>query len=508
MVALAIIAPVLTAGGVLAAIHWPYRRAKIPQLLQGVLDSKVEITGYYRTYIPHPGFVATGIHLWRVTPSGDEPLGSVETFAVEGRWEDMLRLENRVRLIDISGMHLTIGQGAPRPHQQPSSSKPSDAPPSRRSSTGFTGPSTHVDLLRVHESILDVRRANGGRYSFPIRSLQIAGLQKGHAMEYRVDLEIPVPHGHATADGKLGPFNAKELGMTPVSGEFTFSQVELEGIGNLRGSMIATGNFKGRLGAIEAAATAHSSDFAIGAGQPTQVHGSVQCTVNGLNGDVVLSHAELSSGQTTVTGFGSVTGVRKTTAVEFAIAHGRAEDVLRPFLHSQAPVLGPVALHGLAQVDPPGAPFLQRLRVIGAFDVPAETVTNPGMKRTLSSFSRRMENNRPDRNSNQPLDTSQDALSSLQGPVTIRDGIAASPRLVFLLPGARAILHGTYSFRGDHVDLAGTLKMDAGISHIATGWKSVALKVLSPFFSRKDHPGSKLSIAVIGVPGHYKITHR
>lgn len=483
------------------------------------------MAGYYRTYLPHPGFVATGIHLWRVTPAGNEPLGSIETFAVQGAWIDMIRLRHRVRLIDITGLHLVVPPKAPvssasprsRPHQpephppakpapRPSGSGVQSPTPQQQLTTSFTGPSTPVDLLRLHESVLDIRRAGGGYYALPIRSLQIAGLQKGHAMHYRINFENPLPHGYITADGTLGPIDQKDFGATPVAGEFTFNPIDLRSIGNLRGSMAATGRFVGRMHAVHGQATAHSSNFAVGDGRPTAVRGDIDCVLNGINGDLFISHLVLSSGQTTVVVHGSVAGPRKVTQVEFA-ARGRAEDVLRPFLHDQVPVLGPVALHGQAHLDPPGRSFFKRLQVTGSFDVPAEKITNAGTEHTLSTFSQRMENHRPHRSPNQQRDTDPDVLSSLQGPAYIRNGIASSPHLVFKMPGANAALHGTYSFLDGRVHLTGILRMDAGISHATTGWKSVVLKLVSPLFSRKHHPGSKIPIAVLGVPRHYRVTH-
>jgi AsmA-like C-terminal region len=522
LIVLAVVAPLLAGGGTIAALHWPYRQAKIDQLLRGVLGCKVQITGYSRTYIPHPGFVATGIHLWRSTPSGDEPLGSVQTFAAEGRWMDLLFLKRRVHLIDITNLHLVVPPGAPstsnfhqdgesndprRTSTQPSSRPSGDGltPPQEQDPTTFTGPSTEVELLQMHESVLDIRRAHGGFYSLPIRLLEVVDLLQGHAMAYRVDLENPLPDGRVTANGSFGPVDPKDLGKTPVSGEFAFNPINLHSIGDLRGSMAATGKFKGALRAIHAEATSESSDFAIGRGQPTRVHGSIECVVNGTNGDLLISRAQLSSGQTTVFVHGSVAGSHKITEIEFAIAHGRAEDVLRPFMHNQVPVLGPVALHGHAHLDPPGKPFLQRLQVTGSFDVPSERITNTGVENTLSSFSQRMENNRLHRDPNKPADTNRDALSSLRGPALIRNGIVSSPHLTFSLPGANATLHGTYALGSGDIHLTGMLRMDAGISHATTGWKSVLLKLISPFFRREDHSGSKIPIAVTGSPGHYKV---
>jgi hypothetical protein len=154
-----------------------------------------------------------------------------------------------------------------------------------------------------------------------------------------------------------------------------------------------------------------------------------------------------------------------------------------------------------------GRSFLDRLHVAGEFDVPSEMLTKPGIEQSISAFSQRMENNRAHRNSNKPPDRNPDVFSSLQGPVSISSGIASSPHLLFRVPGASVTLHGTYSFRDRRVHLTGMLVMAAGISHATTGWKSALLALVSPFFRRKHHPGSKIRIAVVGKPGHYHITH-
>jgi hypothetical protein len=47
--------------------------------------------------------------------------------------------------------------------------------------------------------------------------------------------------------------------------------------------------------------------------------------------------------------------------------------------------------------------------------------------------------------------------------------------------------------------------MDADISHAATGFKSVLLKPLAPFFKRKN-AGAAVPIAVTGIPHQYHVS--
>ena len=97
-------------------------------------------------------------------------------------------------------------------------------------------------------------------------------------------------------------------------------------------------------------------------------------------------------------------------------------------------------------------------------------------------------------------------FSSLSGPANIRNGVVSTPGILFRVAGAHVRLHGTFRFESEEAHLTGTLKMDAPVSKATTGWKSIVLKPLDPFFRRKHRQGSKIPIAVTGKPGHYKVT--
>ena len=64
-------------------------------------------------------------------------------------------------------------------------------------------------------------------------------------------------------------------------------------------------------------------------------------------------------------------------------------------------------------------------------------------------------------------------------------------------------MHGTYSLRTREAHLLGDLRMQNDISHVTTGWKSLLLKPVAPFF-RKGSAGAVLPIAITGSPGSYK----
>ena len=490
--------------GCFTAVHWPYRYREIHPLLIDVFGSQIKITHYRRVYLPHPGFIAAGITITRASPPHHVIFGTVQTLYVQGEWKDLLLLRRRVHLVEMTGVHLVI---------PPAGSRTSQEEFPTGSASGFSGPSTVVEVLRMHNSVLEVQYDDGKSLRFAIRELQLANVQKGQPVRYVVDMENPFPAGHISATGSFGPLNAKDVGATHLSGQFTFNQVKLTDVGELRGTLASSGRFSGPLRTIEASAVSQTPDFAVGGGKPTPVEGSIECIVNGLNGDVLFQAVEVKSGRTTIRAHGEVAGSPKVTNVDLAVDGGRAEELLRPFIQSAVPVVGVTSLRAHAWVGPTGKPFLERLRVSGRFDLPAGEATDRKIESSLSAFSTREQKgnskssaNPPSSPSSNPRSSDPTVLSTLAGPVTILDGVMASPALLFRLPGAHVRLHGNFNLNNESVHLVGDLQMESGISHATTGWKSVLLKPLSMLFKRKDHSGSQIPIAVTGTPGHYKVT--
>lgn len=479
-----------------AGQNWPFRYRKMKPLLEDVFGSQIAIARYHRTYFPNPGFVATGLTLRRKSAPDQPPIGTVQTFFVQGRWIDLLLLRRRLQLVEITGFHMVL---------PPPGSKAAQEDFPAGSTSDFSGPDTPIARLEIHNATLDVLRDNGSRFTFPVEQLHIEDMQKGQAMRYVVAMDNAVPYGHIQASGSFGPLNANDPGKTPVSGQFVFDRIKLQDVGEISGTMRAGGNFDGRLDSIHAAAETLTPDFAVSDGKPTQVAGNIDCTVNGLSGDVVYHSMTAHAGSSAVEVSGSTAGQGgKTTNLNLRVTDGRVEDLMRPFLHRPVPVLGRVALHAHATLAPSSeGDFFHRLHVMGAFDVPAEHVTDDKTRKGLASFSTRAQGGKAPQTDEEPADA--DAISSLAGPAVIEDAVMHTKNLTFKVAGATATLAGTYNFHTDAVHLTGTVATKADIAHDAGGFKSFLLKPLAPFF-RKKNAGAVIPIAVTGTPGKYKVT--
>lgn len=490
----ALAALVLTAAALLFH-YWPYRFSKIKPLLEDTFGCQIAIQDYHRTYFPNPGFVARGLTLRRKSAPNQPPIATVEQLMVHSHWADLFLLRRRVHLFQMEKVHLVL----PPPGSQASKE---DFPPG--SAQDFSGPDTPVQRFEVRNMQLEIRRAGGGSYVFPVHQLHIENMQSGKEWTFAVDMHNAIPTGHIEASGRFGPLSPKNVGTTPLSGQFRFTNVNLHDVGNIRGDLSSYGHFQGHLEALNAEATTATPNFAVDNGHPSPVAGAVRCTINALNGDVFFQDMEARTGSTLIRAKGQVAGAPKSTNLDIAVANGRAQDILRPFLRRNVPISGPVSLHAHAYLAPRReGGFFERLKVDGGFEIPAERLTDQRTEQKLTEFSQRAQGQKPS-DPDAPQESSTDAVSAMTGPASIRNAVVSTHKLTFNVAGAQATLDGTFNLHTSAAHLTGTLAMKSDISHTESGFKSFLIKPLAPFFKKK-HAGAVVPIAVIGTPGHYKV---
>ena len=115
-------------------------------------------------------------------------------------------------------------------------------------------------------------------------------------------------------------------------------------------------------------------NFAVDDGKPTPLSATMQSTLYGANGDMDIRAIDVNIRETNIHAVGSIKGAPKLTNFDISVDHGRAEDVMQPFVSDEVPITGPVWLKSHAYVGPPGDGFMERLRVTGTLNVPAEKI--------------------------------------------------------------------------------------------------------------------------------------
>jgi hypothetical protein len=93
--------------------------------------------------------------------------------------------------------------------------------------------------------------------------------------------------------------------------------------------------------------------------------------------------------------------------------------------------------------------------------------------------------------------TEADVPVDLRGVFTLKDGLLSFSLLHFLIPGTHVDMTGTYGLDGQEFDFRGTARLDAKVSQMTTGWKSILLKPVDPFFN-KNGAGTEVPIRITG----------
>jgi hypothetical protein len=78
----------------------------------------------------------------------------------------------------------------------------------------------------------------------------------------------------------------------------------------------------------------------------------------------------------------------------------------------------------------------------------------------------------------------EEVASDFTGRFEMRDGAIRFSRVGFVIPGARVNLTGAYAVEAEALDFRGSVIMDAKLSELTTGAKSVLLKLVEPLFRR------------------------
>jgi len=176
------------------------------------------------------------------------------------------------------------------------------------------------------------------------------------------------------------------------------------------------------------------------------------------------------------------------------LEHARIEDLLKLGVHTDPPVMsGPIEMKTRLSL-PPGEPSVaDRLKLAGDFHVLRAHFSNQKVQGRINSLSLRSRR--------KPKPTEElaegDVLVDLKGGFALEDGVLMFSSLHFMIPGTHVDMAGTYSLDGRVFDFHGKARMDAKLSQMTTGWKSILLKPIDPFFN-KNGAGTEVPVKITG----------
>jgi hypothetical protein len=234
-------------------------------------------------------------------------------------------------------------------------------------------------------------------------------------------------------------------------------------------------------------------------GHPVSLHTDFHAIVDGTDGDTYLEPVRARFLQTSFAANGKVVRMKeghgRQINLDVAMDRGAIEDLLRLGVKTDPPIMtGPIRLRTKLDISPGEGDIADRLQLAGSFKVPAGHFTSEKVQTRINDLSLRgmgkpklISDGKPD--ANVPTD--------LQGRFRLQDGILSFSLLHFEIPGTQAEMTGKYSLDGATFDFHGLLKTDAKLSQMTTGWKSILLKPVDPFF-HKNGSGAEIPFKITG----------
>jgi hypothetical protein len=306
----------------------------------------------------------------------------------------------------------------------------------------------------------------------------------GRSAPYRANLTNAVPKGEIQASGRFGPWQPDEPSLTPLSGDYVFSHADLYPFPGIGGTLDSTGRFEGVLERIVADGRTSTPNFSLDvSGRPVPLETQFHAVIDGTTGDTALDPVRAKLLHSIVVARGGIFGMPehkgRAVLLDVTVGPGRLEDILRLGVKAdRPPLIGGLHFHTQLAVVPGPGKIVQRLRLDGRFVAQAAEPTNPAVKEKLAKLSRRAEGKPGDKQAGT-------AVFDLNGRFVLSNAAARFPTVSFSIPGAKLDLSGGYGLYSERLDFTGDLRLDAKLSQTFTGWKSLLLKPVDPFFRKQ-----------------------
>lgn len=411
------------------------------------------------------------VRLSRPNSSDLPPLIYVRNFAFTARLLDFVKKPAHVKNLELSGMHITV---PPRRDSGPTQERP----------TKQRYPAI-VDKFDCNECQLEImpKRAGKRPLEFYIHRLNMQDVGLGRSAPYRAHLTNAVPKGEIQATGRFGPWQPEDPGLTPLSGDYVFNHADLNPFPGIGGTLDSTGNFEGQLDRIVADGKTSTPDFSLDvSGRPIALNTEFHAVIDGTSGDTALDpvKAKLLHSLIVAQGgvFGSPDNKGRIVLLEVTVSPGRLEDILQLGIKAdRPPMTGRLRFKTKMAVLPGKGKISQRIKLNGHFLAQSAHPTDPAIQEKLKTLSRRGEGKPKDKSAG------EDEFD-LQGKFRLDEGMASFPALRFTIPGAKLDLDGQYGLFSERLDFHGNLYLDAKLSQTMSGFKSILLKPVDPFFRK------------------------
>ncbi len=471
----------------------PILRTRVIETLSTRFKSRVELAGIRVSIINGLEVSGEGLRVYGATdPNPYEPgvqsLLGVQEFRFHTGLRNLFREPMHVETVYVKGLVLNI---PPRENRQEMRAM--------RSRTGKM--SIAVDQFVCKEAKLLINTLKPGRppLEFDISDLTLKDIGPHQPFHFDATLVNPKPVGNIQSTGLFGPLLEYSPRNTAVQGQYSFRAADLSTLKGIKGILSSTGAYSGTLGRIVVEGKTDTPDFRVAvSGHRVALHTDFHAIVDGTSGDTYLEPVKAAFLHSSFTATGKVIrligNVGHDIELNVVLTGARIEDLLQLGVRTDPPVMnGAVEMQTKMSLLPGPDDVANRLQLRGNFHVPDASFANEKLQGRIDDLSL-LSRGKP-KLAREHLQ--QDVSSDLRGVFRLRDGVLDFSFLHFQIPGTHADMTGQYTLDGSIFDFHGNLRLDAKLSQMTTGWKSILLKPVDPFFS-KNRAGTQVPFKVTG----------
>ena len=480
----------------------PILRARVIETLSARFKSRIELPDFHVSLANGLGVEGTGLKIFSENESNSEqeqPVITVQEFRFQTGFRNLFRTPMHVDTVHIRGMVVDIphGQQAESGNSMP---QPKPAPENAKAKW----PKQFriiVDKLVFDDTQVVIKTHNQGKPPtvLQITKLTMKNVGPGQPLPFQATLINPRPVGNIESTGLFGPFDEAEPRDTPVSGDYSFTHADLSTFRGVSGILSSIGTYNGTLGKIEVDGKTDTPDFRLAtSGHAVDLKTDFHAIVDGTDGDTYLRPVVARFLHSSLTANGKVIRTAEPHGhdieLNVVIDQARIEDLLQFAVKTEPPVIsGRVIMHTRMSLPPGPETVIDRLKLNGTFKIVDGTFSSEKIQDRINDLSLRGQG-KP-----QLVKQAGDITvpSDLNGTFRLDTSVMTFSQFEFSVPGARSDVHGQYSLDGNVFDFHGMLKLRAKLSQLTTGWKSMLLKPIDPFFT-KDGAGTELPFRVTG----------
>src|SRR5580692_11997185 len=471
----------------------PILRTRVIDTLSNRFHGKVELATFHVSLVDGIKVSGGGLKIFGTTDPnpyepGVQPLIGVQEFRFQTGLRTLFRSPMHVGTVYLKGLELEIPPKGDRQQMKPIDS-------------GSGKISIFVDKFVCEDTKLMINTSKPGKppLEFAIGDLKMKDIGPGQPSQFDATLVNPKPVGDIQSNGLFGPWQQDSPQDTPVQGDYSFTNADLSTIKGIGGILSSTGQYSGTLGNIVVHGKTDTPDFRIATGgHAVPLRTEFHAVVDGTSGDTYLRPVHATFLHSSLTANGSVVRVSTPKGhdieLDVVLDHAQIEDLLQLGVRTDPPIMnGPVEMNTRLSLAPGDANVADRLKLGGSFHVLRAHFANEKVQGKLNSLSLRSQGKPKEAQDH----AEEDVPVDLRGVFTLKDGVLSFSLLHFLIPGTHVDMTGDYSLDGQTFDFRGTARLDAKVSQMTTGWKSILLKPVDPFFS-KHGAGTEIPIRITG----------